>query len=75
MKPTPNELRRRFNYHPASPEQGELYSNIRSAQLEFAMYLVEVCPDNRELALALGALEQVGFNANASIARGPHAEG
>jgi len=67
------ELERRFNFHPASVEQGLLYGNIRAAQLELAQYLVEVCPDNRELALSLTALEQTGFYANAAIARGPHA--
>lgn len=58
-----------FTFHPASPEQQQIYAEIRTKHLELAEYLVNTLPISRELSLALTSLEQSMFNANAAIAR------
>lgn len=64
-----NDLLNRFTFHPASPEQGQVYSHIRTKALEYAQYLDSVAPDSRELSLAITALEETVFWVNAAIAR------
>jgi hypothetical protein len=63
------DLANRFTYHAPKGDQYERYQAIRDAQAKFADLLVESCPGSRELSLALTHLEEVGFYANASIAR------
>lgn len=63
------DLENRFTYHPPKDFQPTLYSGMRSQAHEFAMMLTEVCPESRELSLAITKLEEVVFWANAAIAR------
>lgn len=63
------DLENRFTYHPPKTGQNEVYAAIRARALTFAVYLDDVCPDSRELSLAITHLEEVVYAANASIAR------
>lgn len=64
-----DELERRFNYHPPFGNQPERYKAIRGAAMLFAKIIMNTCPESRESALALTALEESVFWANAAIAR------
>jgi hypothetical protein len=61
----------RFTYHAPTPEQVPLYENIRATAKRFADDLNVWCPDSREKSLAITALEESVFWANAAIARNP----
>lgn len=63
------ELTTRFTYHPPKEDQIPRFQAIREAALDFANLLETLCPDSRELSLALTALDQVVWSANAAIAR------
>jgi hypothetical protein len=69
VKPTPEELENRFTYHKPSEEQAQTYYDIRDTARNVAYHLCAVCPDSRELSLALTALDEVVFWANAAVAR------
>ena len=64
------DLHNRFTYHPPIDDLPEIYEDIRSRAKSYALYLNQVCPDSRELSLAITKLEEAVFWANASIARG-----
>ena len=66
---SPEELKRRFTYHKPSGNQPERYEEIRGMGRTFATRLYELCPESRELSLALAKLEEVVMWANAAIAR------
>ena len=66
---TPDELDKRFTYHPPSGDQPERYTKIGAKVRELADLIVELCPDSREQALAMTHLEEVRMWANAGIAR------
>ncbi len=63
------DLENRFTYHRPITGQPEKYEKIRNTALEFALLLDELCPDSRELSLAITKLEDCSMWANASIAR------
>ena len=63
------DLNVRFTYHKPFGTQPLRYEEIRATAWEFAEYLVNNCPDSRELSLAITKLEEAVFWANASIAR------
>ena len=63
------ELTRRFTYHPPKPDQPPMYEALRKQAMEFASLMVMLCPDSRELSLALTKLEEAIMWANAAIAR------
>ena len=63
------ELEKRFTYHPPKGNQGEKYELIRSKAHQLAFDLVNMCPDSRELSLAITHLEDAVMWANAAIAR------
>lgn len=63
------ELTKRFVYHAPHGTQPEKYSTIRSNAYDLAYILMELCPESRELSLAITKLEEVVFWANAAIAR------
>lgn len=63
------EIRHRFTYHPPTEGQPEKYEAIRDMACRFALDLIAMCPDSRELSLALTHLEDVVYCANAAIAR------
>ena len=58
-----------FVYHAPKSEQVEKYSRIRSEAKSLALTLAELCPESRELSVALTELESAVMWANASIAR------
>ncbi len=66
---TPEELATRFTYHPPRTGQPETYEAIRDAAKAFATYLVALTPESREQSLAVTAIEEAVFWANAAIAR------
>jgi len=62
-------LENNFSYHTPKEGQNEMYVKIRSTAKDLAYLLKELCPNSRELSLALTKLEESVFWANASIAR------
>lgn len=58
-----------FVYHKPIGSQPERYEHIRAKAKELAETLSALCPESRELSLAMTNLEQSVFWANASIAR------
>lgn len=63
------DLIKRFTYHAPRQDQAQKYENIRKNALTFAELIDALCPDSREKALAITALEETVMWANASIAR------
>ena len=63
------ELKTRFTYHKPKPDQLPRYEAIRAKLYDLAIYLCENAPDSRERSLALTHLDEVGWTANAAIAR------
>lgn len=62
-------IEKNFTYHSPKPGQPEKYETIRKNAKDLAELLVHLCPQSRELSLALTKLEESVFWANASIAR------
>jgi hypothetical protein len=74
MAVAPSEdLKNRFAFHPATPENGRgvQHDYVRKAILDLAADLDSVLPPGREHAVVLTKLEEAMFWANASIARQP----
>ena len=63
------ELENRFTYHAPKDDQPEKYERVREIAHEYAVELSDLCPESRELSLALTHLDAVVFYANAAIAR------
>lgn len=66
---TKDFIEKRFTYHPPKEGQPVTYERIRKAAKELAYLLNDVCPESRELSVAMTKLDEVVFWANASIAR------
>ncbi len=64
-----DELKVRFTYHKPKNGQGPRYEQIRGDAGKLATNLCQLCPESRELSLALTHLEEAVFWANAAIAR------
>jgi len=62
-------MKKDFTYHPPKGDQPERYLAIRESAGGLALILMGRCPPSRERSLALTALEEAVFWANASIAR------
>jgi hypothetical protein len=58
-----------FTYHAPHGDQADRYGKNRAKAKEFALFIVENTPSSREQSLALTALEESVFWANAAIAR------
>ena len=58
-----------FTYHAPKAGQQEKYVALRNKAKELAELYIELCPDSRELGVALTNLETSNFWANAAIAR------
>lgn len=69
MPITQEELAIRFTYHSPKDGQPEKYSVLRNTAKSLAQLIVSETPESREQSLALTALEEAVFWANASIAR------
>ena len=65
----PDELQRRFTYHPPKDTQLDRYRLIRREARELAMRIINQTPVSREQSLAITKLEEAVFWANAAIAR------
>lgn len=65
---TKEQVENIFTYHSPKGNQPERYEVIRGKAKEFAMLLIESCPESRERAVALTNLQQAIMWANASIA-------
>jgi hypothetical protein len=64
-----DRLNNNFTYHKPFGNQSDRYELIRAKAKELAEVLVTMCPESRELSIALTELETSIFWANASIAR------
>ena len=62
-------LIRNFTYQPPKGDQAERYVAIRDKFKDLALFLIEVCPESRELSLALTHIEEANLWCNAAIAR------
>ena len=63
------ELENRFTYHAPKGDQGQRYVVLREQVAETAKLMVALCPESRELSLAVTKLEEASMWANAAIAR------
>jgi hypothetical protein len=68
-RPVASEFERRFSYHTPKPHQLPQYEQLRTDARALAGKINEFVPDSREKSLALTALEEAIFWANAGIAR------
>jgi len=66
---TPEEIGKRFTYHAPKEGQPEKYGKLRAYAREFAEEIAQLTPASREQSLAITALEECVFWANAAIAR------
>lgn len=69
MPVTEAELETRFTYHAPHGDQTTRYEQLRATAKALAADLVALTPESREQSLALTALEESVFWANAAIAR------
>lgn len=65
----PEDLKNRFTYHAPKEGQPEKYQTLRFEVLKLALLINQFCPESREKSLAITALEESVFWANAGIAR------
>lgn len=63
------ELDKRFTYHAPKEGQPGRYETIRGEARAFSRVIVRLTPTSREQSLAITALEEAVFWANAAIAR------
>lgn len=62
------EVANAFVHHQPHEDQVVRYKTIRSKSKELAEFLMDSCPESRELSVALSKLREVVMWANASIA-------
>lgn len=65
---TPDEIERRFGFHPATPDVVPTYQAIRSAFRDLAAGILESTPGGREQDHALTALQEAQMWAIAAVA-------
>jgi hypothetical protein len=64
------DLDNRFSYHPPKDQaMVDTYQKIRDEAKNLVITMSTLCPESRELSLAVTNIEQAVFWANASIAR------
>lgn len=59
-----------FTYHPPSPKKRRIHKEIDWETRQLAQRIVHLCPEGRDLSLALTALEEVRMRCNKAIALG-----
>ena len=64
----PDDVRRRFEFHPATEVTGPLHDSIRNAHAGLAAIIAELVPPGRHQSLAFTALQESMMWANAGIA-------
>lgn len=67
--PDDTDLENRFTYHAPNKAQAAVFPPIRAAILETAKQIRDLTPRSREQSLAMTALEEAMFWANAAVAR------
>jgi hypothetical protein len=67
-KPTDQELENSFRYHRPDADSIAKHGEVTELTLALAKHLRNICPDGRNLSLALTHLEDVRMRANAAIA-------
>lgn len=67
-KPTDSDLDNRFRSHTTTAESRAKHTQATEATLALAKLLRDICPDGRDLSIALTHLEEVRMRANAAIA-------
>ena len=67
-KPSNTDLENRFIYHPGNPERNHKHGQVSMLTLQLAKELRDLCPEGRNLSLALTHLEDVRMRANAALA-------
>ena len=67
-KPSDTELDNRFRHHPPDAERVQKHAAVTELTLQLAKELRDLCPNGRNLALALTHLEDVRMRANAALA-------
>ena len=68
VKPTDAELTDRFLYHHPDAQAIPLHERVSQLMLATAKEIRDICPEGRNLSLALTALEDARMRANAAIA-------
>ena len=69
LKPTDDELRNRFFHHPPPNRQRIAdHESVSNLCYVLAQALTDICPEGRNLALALTHLEDARMRANAALA-------
>jgi hypothetical protein len=64
-----SQVEKSFTYHAPKGDQVRRYELIRAMGEHIAVNLIDLCPESRELSVALTKLDEVVMWANASIAR------
>jgi hypothetical protein len=64
-----SDIKNRFTFHPATPEQARIYEEARSRALDFALWMDENAPASRELSSAITKLDETVMHFNAAVAR------
>lgn len=67
-KPNDEDLENRFLYHKPAGDAVAKHAQVSELTLELAKRLRDICPDGRNLSLAMTHLEDVRMRANAAIA-------
>jgi hypothetical protein len=63
------EINKRFDHHPPGERKTPIHTEVRAAFKELAEVLADSLPESREKSLAITALEESGFWAQAAVAR------
>lgn len=69
MSLSPEEMYKRFTYHPPKGDQVDRYKQIRDMGYEFAKVICNNSQPSREQSLALTKIDEAVMWANAGIAR------
>jgi len=64
-----DEIDKRFDHHPPGAKKTPIHVEVREVYKELAQDLADMLPESREKSLAITALEESGFWAQAAIAR------
>lgn len=65
------DVDQRFNHHAPTGGKQAMHEDVRAAYKILATIVVDIIPESREQSLAVTALEESLFWANAAIARNP----